>query len=177
MTRESKKGKLRGTNNIKAGGVILVEDNNKDIKQGTEPKQEVTYKDESNRKNVWLVLTVLGIILMVVVVAFMGGQEQGGRPKNVTIIEEGYEYRATETYDEDVVAEDEEGEVLTYENGEPINIPVIKVREVLKIEDVKDDTKPDAVFGEATSYAEELAKETDESKETEEVTETEDTDE
>ena len=121
-------------------------------------KPEVPYKNPGNKTNIYIIITVVVLVIITSLLAINGGiKESDDAPLNVTRVEEGYEYRAIETYEDDVVADDEEGELLTYENGEPINIPVIKVRETIKLEDIKDDTKPEAVFGEAARYEDEQA--------------------
>lgn len=133
-------------------------DEQKNTVNTAESKPEVPYKDPGNKNNIYIIITLVVLVIITTLLAINGGiKESDDAPLNITRVEEGYEYRAIETYEDDVVADDEEGELLTFDNGEPINIPVIKVREKIKLEDIKDDTKPEAVFGEAASYEDEQA--------------------
>ena len=114
-------------------------------------------KTNKDIKKSLVVVAVSSVALLVVGVGILlGGQNQTDAPtREVHIVEEGYEYQVSETIDESMVAEDESGEVLLTEDGEPLNIPVIKVKETIKLEEITDTTKPEAIFGEANKHAEE----------------------
>lgn len=132
--------------------------NTEDTKNTKKDDLKVEKKKENKEIVKWVVaIVVFALVLLGLVMNFNNNNKvMDLLPKDVDIVEEGYEYHASVAYEDGVVAEDESGEVILTEEGESINIPVIKVTETIKLEEIKDDTKPEAVFGEATNYEDDL---------------------
>lgn len=132
--------------------------NNEDTKNTKQEDLKVEIKKENKEIVKWIVaIVVFALVLFGLVMNFNNNNKvMDMLPKDVDIVEEGYEYHASVAYEDDIVAEDESGEVILTEEGESINIPVLKVTETIKLEEIKDDTKPEAVFGEATNYEDDL---------------------
>lgn len=132
--------------------------NTEDTKNTKKDDLKVENKKENKEIVKWVVaIVVFALVLLGLVMNFNNNNKvMDLLPKDVDIVEEGYEYHASVAYEDGIVAEDESGEVILTEEGESINIPVIKVTETIKLEEIKDDTKPEAVFGGATNYEDDL---------------------
>ena len=132
--------------------------NTEDTKDTKQDDLKVENKKENKEIVKWVVaIVVFAIVLIGLVMNYNNNNKvMHLLPKDVDIVEEGYEYHASVAYEDGIVADDESGEVILTEEGEPINIPVIKVTETIKLEEIKDDTKPEAVFGEAANYEDDL---------------------